>query len=341
MVATLRDVARAAGVSPATASRALSAPELVAPARRALVEKAAQDLGYRPNLAARGLTTGRTGNLCLVVPDLGNPFFAGVAKGVQRRARELGHAVFVADSDEDPRLEADLVERLSAQADGTLVCSPRMSDERLAELTTDRHVVLVNRRLPGRPSVVVDNTDGMRQAVRHLHALGHRRIGYAGGPAGSWSDARRRDGLEVAAHGLHRLEVVDLGHFAPTVVGGTAAGDLVAAASITAVIAHNDLVALGISERLRVRGVSVPGDVSVIGYDDTVGTLGHPALTTVAIRLARLGSVAVDLLLDGRASTGRAAATGADEDDISLPVELVVRGTTGPAPTPPTDGASR
>ena len=105
MVVTLRDVARAAGVSPATASRALSAPDLVAPARREHVQQVARELGYRPNRAARELITGRTGNLCLVVPDLENPFFAAVAKGVQARARALGFALLVADAEEDPRLE--------------------------------------------------------------------------------------------------------------------------------------------------------------------------------------------------------------------------------------------
>ena len=118
MVVTLRDVARAAGVSPATASRALSAPELVAPARREHVQQVARDLGYRPNRAARELITGRTGNLCLVVPDLENPFFAAVAKGVQARARALGFALLVADAEEDPRLEGELVGHLGAQVDG-------------------------------------------------------------------------------------------------------------------------------------------------------------------------------------------------------------------------------
>lgn len=322
MVATLRDVARAAGVSPATASRALSHPELVAPARRALVERAAHELDYRPNRAARELSSGRTGNLCLVVPDVANPFFAGLVKGVQARARELGYGVFVADSDEDPHLEADLVAQLGAQADGTLLASPRMSDADIARLPDDRPLVLVNRRHPGRSSVVIDNTDGMRQAVRHLHALGHRRIGFAGGPAGSWSDARRRDGLELAAHGLHRLQIVDLGHFPASAGGGTAAADVAAAAGVTAVLAHNDLVALALVDRLRSRGLAIPQDVSVVGHDDTVASLGSPRLTTIAVPLARLGRAAVDRLLDGAPS----------EPDVALPVELLVRASTAPAP---------
>jgi LacI family transcriptional regulator/LacI family repressor for deo operon, udp, cdd, tsx, nupC, and nupG len=322
MAVTLRDVARAAGVSPATASRALSAPDLVAPERRELVQRVARELGYRPNRAARELITGRTGHLCLVVPDLENPFFSAVAKAVQARARATGHAVVVADAEEDPQLEAELVAQLGAQADGVLLCSPRMSADDLADVAAgDRPVLLVNREGAGLPSVVVDNSDGVRQAVRHLHALGHRRLAYAGGPAGSWSDARRRDGLAALDLGV---EVVDLGAHAPVFAGGVAAADLALASGATAVLAHNDLMALGVLDRLRARGVRVPQDVSVVGFDDApVATLVAPALTTVAVPLARLGRTAVDLLLTPREATAPRTV---------LPVELVVRASTAPPP---------
>lgn len=320
MAVTLRDVARAAGVSTATASRALSAPDLVSPERRELVRRVARELGYRPNRAARELITGRSGHLCLVVPDLQNPFFAAVAKAVQARARAAGHAVVVADTEEDPLLEAELVAQLGAQADGVVLCSPRMAGDDLAAAAADGvPLLLVNREGAGLPSVVVDNRDGVRQAVRHLHALGHRRLAYVGGPAGSWSDARRRDGLADLAPDV---EVVDLGAHAPVFAGGVAAGDLVVASGATAVLAHNDLVALGVLDRLRGRGLRVPEDVSVVGFDDVpVATLVTPALTTVAMPLARLGRTAVDLLLGPRDDTVPHAV---------LPVELVVRGTTAP-----------
>ncbi|MBO3094555.1 LacI family DNA-binding transcriptional regulator [Cellulomonas dongxiuzhuiae] len=322
MAVTLRDVARAAGVSAATASRALSAPDLVAPERRELVRRVARELGYRPNRAARELITGRSGYLCLLVPDLENPFFAAVAKAVQSRARASGHAVVVADAEEDPLLEAELVAQLGAQADGVLLCSPRMSDDHLAAVAADgRPVLLVNREGAGVPSVVVDNRDGVRQAVRHLHALGHRRIAYAGGPAGSWSDARRRDGLQSLGPDV---EVLDLGAHPPAFAGGVGAADLAVASGATAVLAHNDLMALGLIDRLRARGVRVPDDMSVVGFDDVpVATLVNPALTTVAMPLARLGRTAVDLLLVPREPGAPTTV---------LPVELVVRGTTAPPP---------
>ncbi|MEZ0447091.1 LacI family DNA-binding transcriptional regulator [Cellulomonas sp. ICMP 17802] len=350
MVVTLRDVARAAGVSPATASRALSAPDLVAPARREHVQQIARELGYRPNRAARELITGRTGNLCLVVPDLENPFFAAVAKGVQARARALGFALLVADAEEDPRLEAELVGHLGAQVDGVVLCSPRMSEaelDRLRRDVLDRGVplLLVNRLHDGLPSVVIDNADGVRQAVRHLHALGHRRIGFAGGPAGSWSDAQRRRGVEHASHGLRSVEMVDLGHFPPVFAGGVAAGDLVAASGVTAVLAHNDLLALGILSRLRARGIRVPEEVSVVGYDDIpAATLVSPALTTVTVPLGRLGRAAVDLLVEtgpvptvaeSALAAGLGAARGEPDDTptVLIGVELVVRASTGVAAT--------
>jgi len=337
---TLRDVARAAGVSPATASRALAAPDMVAADRRSRVLRAARDLGYRPNRAARELSTGRTGMLCLVVPDLANPFFAAVAKAVHARARASGYAVLVGDSDEDLRTEAELVTQLAERGDGLILCSPRMSDADLRALDARAPVVLVNREADGLPAVVIDNADGTRQAVSHLHALGHRRIAYAGGPADSWSDVRRRNGLREAVAALGNVEVVDLGPFSRAFTGGTAAGDLVAASGATAVLAHNDLVALGILDRLQARGVHVPQDVSVVGYDDIPSaTLVSPALTTVAVPLDRLGRAAVDLLLAQTApgdSTdpggGRAEAPGGAP--VRVPVSLVVRASTDVAPAP-------
>ncbi|GAA4623653.1 LacI family DNA-binding transcriptional regulator [Cellulomonas oligotrophica] len=322
MPVTLRDVAVAAGVSPATASRALSAPDVVAPETREAVLRAAQALGYRPNRAARALSTGRSGHLCLVVPDLGNPFFAAVAKAVQSRARAAGYAVMIADSEEDPRLEADLVAQLGAQADGVLLCSPRMSAAALAAVAAGpTPVLLVNREGADLPSVVIDDRDGIRQTLRHLHALGHRRVAHVGGPDGSWSDARRREGLaDTSPAGL---EVVELGPHAPVFSGGVAAADLALAAGATAVVAHNDLVALGVLDRLRARGVRVPEDVSVVGFDDgPVATLVTPPLTTVAAPLALLGRTAVDLLLDPPDVTPH----------VVLPVELVVRGSSAQAP---------
>ncbi|MBD5785417.1 LacI family DNA-binding transcriptional regulator [Cellulosimicrobium terreum] len=344
---TARDVARECGVSISTVSRALAEPDRVAPETRDRVVAAATRLGYQPNRAASGLRAGRTGALGLVVPDLENPYFASVTKGVQARARQTDHAVFVVDAGEDPALETDLVAGLRSQTDGLVLCSPRAVEADLA-VAGDTPVVLVNLRIDPIPSVSSDDAHGAALAVEHLRALGHRRIAYVGGPQRSWSDARRRAGLDVARAWYPDVETVAVGSFRPRVEGGRAAADLVVASGATAAIAYNDLVALGLVARLRERGLSVPDDLSVVGFDDTfVATLSSPPLTTVRTDLAQLGARAVDRLvasLDARRSSRSTGAHGDDRtDDLAdeLPVELVVRASTtvpstrSSAPVPP------
>lgn len=359
-MATVRDVAALAGVSISTVSRALSAPGMVSDAARGRVEEAAKKLGYRPNPTARGLRVGRTTTLGLLLPDLENPFFASITKAVQSRARTSGYAVFVADSDEDPSQELELVAMLAAQVDGIVLASPRSSDVALLAAVDGRPAVLLSREVEGIASMTSDDADGIRQAVSHLRALGHRTVAFAGGPADSWSGQQRHAALVRSGAELG-VEVVDLGHFRPTFPGGYAAADLAVASGATAVLTYNDLMALGLLDRLRQRGLDAPRDLSIVGFDDvSVATLVSPALTTVQIPLSRMGRGAVDLLVDeldggdalparGRRGAARSAddVTGVDDltsaDDLvevepptttRLPVELVVRGTTGvPAAT--------
>jgi LacI family transcriptional regulator len=339
-VVTVRDVARESGVSISTVSRALAEPERVAPETRDRVVAVARRLGYRPNRAASGLRAGRTGALGLVVPDLENPYFASVTKGVQARARQTGHAVFVVDAGEDPALETELVTGLAAQTDGLVLCSPRAATADL-EAARDAPVVLVNLRVDGVPSVSSDDPHGVVLAVEHLRALGHRVVAYVGGPERSWSDARRRAGLAAAKERYPDVETFAVGSFRPRVEGGRAAADLVVASGATAVLAYNDLVALGLVTRLRERGVSVPQDLSVVGFDDTfVATLASPALTTVRTDLALLGARAVDRLVAALGprrpaatpGTTPAGTAGGPLEADELPVELVVRDSTTIAP---------
>jgi LacI family transcriptional regulator len=321
-----RDVARVAGVSISTVSRALTRPDDVAPETRTKVLDIARALGYRPNAAARSLITGRTGNIGLVVPDLENPFFASVTKGVQSRARAAGYALFIADSDEDPSQEPDLARNLAKQVDGLLLCSPRAADSVVLELARECPTVLINRRSGDIPSVVPDNVEGVRQAIVHLRALGHRRIAYVGGPRTSWSNNQRRTAFLALGEQHPDTELVDVGSFQPFVSGGVAAGDLVIASGATAALAYNDVVAFGLLERLRQRGVRVPEDISVIGTDDIpVSALTSPALTSVGLPLVNSGRAAVDLLLS---LVRDPSAPPVHHHD--LPVQLVVRGSTGP-----------
>jgi LacI family transcriptional regulator len=333
---TVHDVARAAGVSISTVSRALASPERVAAETRDRVTRVATELGYRPNQAASGLRMGRTHAVGLLVPDLENPYFATVTKAVQARARAEGYEVFVADSDEDPDVEAELIGALAARTDGLLVASPRSSDAELRAALVGVTAVLASRELaPARsgtkaeevPCVSVDDADGVAQVLGHLYALGHRKVGVAAGPSSSWSGGRRVAGLKAAAE-QRDVELVELGTFQPYFAGGTQAADYALASGVTAVVAFNDLMALGILDRLRHRGVDVPGEMSVVGFDDVqLATLVSPALTTVHAPLARLGRRAVDLLL-ARLRGGASASS-------QLPVELTIRGSTGPVPAGP------
>ncbi|NMO54011.1 LacI family transcriptional regulator [Actinoplanes sp. TBRC 11911] len=326
MAVTIKDVARAAGVSASTVTRALTAPELVHPATRDRVRQTAATLGYHPNRAARGLITGRTGNLGLLVPDLGNPFFPSVVKGVQARAHEGDYAVFLADTDEDTAAEIGLVRRLSKQVDGIVLCSPRMTDDELRTLAADTPLVLLNRRLARVPSVIPDFAEAMRQAVSHLAALGHRRIAYVAGPRVSWANRERVRALRAAA-GATGVEVVEVGNVMPQFEGGVAAADQVLAAGVTAVIGYNDLVALGLLNRFTARGVRVPGEISVLGFDDIApAAMVHPSLTTVALPKEQAGRAGVDLLLQLLEQPDRPAVRR------ELPVQLMVRGSTGPIP---------
>ena len=327
MPATIRDVARLAGVSASTVSRALSMPAMVNAATRSRVAAAVDQLGYQPNRAARGLITGRTGTIGLVVPDLANPFFASVAKGVQARARRYDVAVFVTDTDEDAAAESGLVRALSQQVDGVILCSPRAGDAELSAIAHDTNIVLVNRAAEGIPGVTYDNEDGMRQAVAHLVALGHRKLAWVGGPPTSWSTQHRGLGLRNAAE-QRRVKLIGVGSFAPTYEGGMAAADQVVATGATAVVTYNDLVAIGLLARLHARGIPVPGDLSVVGVDDiAMSRMARPALTTVRLPKQEAGRIAVDLLLALLDDPDRSVDT-----EGALHGELIVRDSTGPTP---------
>ena len=328
MPVTIHDVARHVGVSAATVSRSFTAPDQVRAQTRDAVRAAAAELGYRPNRAARSLVTGRTGTVGIVVPDLANPFFPSVVSGAQARARQDDHALLLADSGEDAAQEVELIATLSRQVDGLVLVSPRARSSALRELSDGTPLVLLNRRHVGLPAVLMDSADGMRQAVEHLAGLGHRRVAYLSGPRSSWSDRQRLRGLAAAAPAAG-LEVVHLGPLAPTFDAGVQAADQVLAAGVTAAIAFNDLMALGVLSRLTERSVPVPGRLSVLGFDDIPMTaMCTPPLTSVALSTEAAGRAAVDLLLQllGPPRADGAAARA----QRRLPARLVVRGSTGP-----------
>ncbi|WP_306206363.1 LacI family DNA-binding transcriptional regulator [Actinoplanes sp. RD1] len=322
MTVTIRDVARLAGVSPSSVCRALANPGAVRPGTREQVERAVRDLGYVPNRAARALSTGRTGNLGVILPDLANPFFAGIVKAAQTRARTLGHSVFLSDIDEDPAVETLLIQALVKQVDGLLLCSPRSSDEELRALRGQVPTVLLNRRLAPFPSVTLDAAGGMAQALVHLHALGHQRVAYVAGPHTSWANRERLRGLRQAAE-PRPIELIEVGTAPPTVEGGAAVADVVLTTGVTAVLAFNDLTALGLLNRLRARNIHVPEDISVIGFDGILlSSLVSPALTTIGVDMDKLGQAGVDVLVETMADPARTPV------HRKLPTQLIVRAST-------------
>ncbi|HTU96296.1 MAG TPA: LacI family DNA-binding transcriptional regulator [Solirubrobacteraceae bacterium] len=322
MAAGIHDVARRAEVSVATVSRSFTAPDTVRGATRARVLQAASELGYQPNRAARGLITGRTGNVGVIVPDLGNPYFQDVLKGAQARAREADYAVFVADGQESAAEEEALIGAMSKQVDGILLCSSRLAPGVLAGLESVPAVALLNRRVDGLSTVEVDSADGMRQAMGHLAQLGHTRCAFVAGPRRSWSNQERLRGLGAAARATG-AEIVTVGPVAPQFQGGVDAADAVLASGATAVLAYNDLVAAGILSRLAHLGVAVPDELSVVGFDDiALAAMLTPALTTVAAPTIQAGAAAVDALLS------RLDDPDAPPDCRRLPATLVVRAST-------------
>jgi DNA-binding LacI/PurR family transcriptional regulator len=329
---TLLDVAREAGVAVSTVSRALSQPDRVSARTREHVRAVAQRLDYRPNRIAQALPSGSMRMLGLLVPDIANPHHFDLVRGAEAQARAAGYTLVLGDTQGIPALEAEHGDRLGSAVDGFVLVSARGSEGALRDLRRHRPVVLYNRELDGFRSVVTDPADAGRQIVEHLAALGHRCVAYLAGPADAWSDARRGDALAARAAD-HGIRFTRCGPFSPTLAGGAAAADVGLTTGATALVAFNDLLAIGVLRRLEARGVAVPGAVSVVGFDDIFGAdFCHPPLTTVTSPAETAGRRLVDALL-----------TGADQpftERTVLPCQLLVRDSTG-VPPPVSSAAGR
>ncbi|MFC4951177.1 LacI family DNA-binding transcriptional regulator [Pseudonocardia sp. GCM10023141] len=328
MAATLTDVAKHANVALSTASRAFSDPGRIGPDTLRKILAAAQELGYSPPVArlVEPLATDAT-TVAVIVPDIANPVFGTFVKAAQAQGWHRGQTVVLADTDFQPDREREVITRLRTRVDGIVVCSPRLDAAEVLALCGRTPVVLVNREAAGADCIVSDATDGLRQTIDHLAALGHRRLVYVQGSQRSWSNAHR---VEIASTlaAESGLELKLLGWQAETVAGGRAAAASVVASGASAVIAHNDLVALGVLAGARDLGVRVPDDLSVVGIDDIpLAEVSYPTLTSVAVPTARSGSQSLDLLwktLTGERQTPRT---------LRLPTQLVVRGSTAPVGT--------
>ena len=322
---TIYDVAKAAGVAPSTVSRAFSRPGRVNAETAERVRRIANELGYRTGPLAHPFPSGRSSLLALVVADATNPFHFDIIRGAQEAATEAGYTVLLTDTRESDLLERQALERTLPMVEGIVLASSRMSDSTIRVTAKQRPTVVLNRVVTGVPSVVTDIGRGARRAIGHLHELGHDRFTYVAGPEASWTDGMRWRELRTAAR-AQGVRVRRVGPFPPTLEGGAGAGRALRGDPPSAVVTYNDLLAIGVLDELLKHGLRVPGDVSVLGFDDIFGAqLVTPGLTTVAAPLHQVGSTAVDHLL--------AILKGArprTETPLVVPTSLVRRRSTGP-----------
>jgi LacI family transcriptional regulator len=320
---TIYDVAREAGVAPSTVSRAFSRPGRVNADTAQRIRAAAARLGYRTNPPARALSTGRSSMVALVIPDVTNPVYFDITRGAEDAAAEAGYTLLLADFRETARLERRAIDRAVPAVEGLVLGGPRISDSGIRMAAKQRPTVVLNRVVAGLPCVAVDNARGMRRVAEHLGALGHDTLTYLAGPEASWADGMRWRSLREAGLELD-LRVRRLGPYPPTLAGGQAAVEDLRRHPTTAVVAYNDLMAIGLMHGLQRAGVQVPRQVSIVGFDNIFGSdFCTPALTTVAAPLRALGAAGVrQLLVELGGAPPRTGQVGV------LPVRLIVRAST-------------
>ena len=322
---TIYDVAAAAGVATSTVSRAFSNPNRVNAATRDRILAVATELGYRPNPHARALPSGRSRTVAMVVSDITNPHYFELIRGAEQRAKASEYTLVLVNAEESPRIEYDQIQRLISSVDGFVLAASRLPDENLMQLAAQRPVVLMNRELPGLASVVLDHVQGCRQIVEHLASLGHHRLIYLAGPRNSWMAKVRWAALRTASKELG-VEARRIGPFTPKASQGGAAADGALHAGATGIVAHNDLLAIGVAQRLAQRSVRVPDDISIVGFDNIFAAdLCTPSLTTLGGAHVDVGRAAVEILLDA-VGPGRPATP---TPQVVLPTELVIRDSTG------------
>ena len=330
---TIADVAKLAGVHKATASRALNprTADLVNAKTARRVVLAAKRLRYQPNSLARSLRTSQSATVGVLIPDLTNPLFPLVVRGIEDTLGAHEYTALLANTDDDPeRTQAQFDALLSRKVDGFLIATAWRDDPLLARAAEQGiTAVLINRTtdVPRYPAVTGDDRSGVAAAVEHLVQLGHRRIAHLAGPMAVSTGFVRAQAFRhaMAAHTLSDL-VVECAAYTEDAGAGAARSLLDGHPDTTAILAGNDMIALGVLAVLSERGLSCPADVSLVGFNDMrfVDKL-TPPLTTVHVPHHRLGTEAARLLLDQLANPDRAPKT------VSLPLELVVRGSTGPA----------
>jgi len=324
---TLLDVAREAGVSPSTVSRILNGTATVSTVKRKAVEDAIKKMGFEPNPLAQSLKSGRSMTVGIVVQDISSPFFSEILRGVDDGLNSTGYASVIVSGHWNASEEAARIKLLLARkVDGLILLSGRIEDKAVLQFATQRPIVATGRSLKSSTAIgfKLDNQNGAYQAVRHLIELGHRRIAFVTGPSNNTDANERLTGYKQA------LESADIPFEPGLVVEGDfhEASGLMAVNRLfdtqqqfSAIFAGNDLIAYGVRLSLYRKGIRVPEDISLIGFDDLPGSLyTTPPLTTIRQPLYDMGLIATTALL---------GLIGGKPVDVELPpVELIVRETT-------------
>jgi LacI family transcriptional regulator, galactose operon repressor len=332
---TIRDVARLAEVHPGTVSRALNQQTraLVNEETAARVLRAADELGYRPNPIARGLKTNRSYTVGVVIPDLTNPLFPPIVRGIEDRLGAAGYTPLIVNTDNDAERERSHVEAMLArQVDGLIAATARLDVSLLTDAAAaGTPLVLVNRSFEdgSAPAVTVDDRRGIALAVEHVAGLGHRRIGHVAGPQNVSTGHRRYLGFLAAMEGVGLPAppgcVSFAGSFSEAEGARACAAVLTLTPRVTAIVAANDRLAMGCYDTLAAEGLRCPADISIVGFNDMpfIDRL-QPPMTTVRVPQREIGAVAADLLL----AQLRDGSTPARE--MLLAPTLVVRASTAP-----------
>lgn len=345
--ATMSDVAQRAGVSAATVARVLYNNGYVKQETRTAVESAVQATGYRPNMVARGLRTSRSYTLGLVVSESRlNAFHPAVAHYVQMEALHQGYTVLTLNNHADPDMETMGVRRfLDHHVDAVIFCTAMdpqnvrlIAQNGIPTVQVERHIAHVGG------VVTVDAQDGMRQAIDHLHALGHRRFGFIGGDVDSsrmegsldtaieavrerlFRENLSRHGIDVPAACMLRAQYYDESKPVRQPGHSMMRRLLALPERPTAVICGSDLLAASALQAISEAGLSVPSDISIIGYDDSMAEILTPALTSIAQPIGELGRLAVTMALAAIEDPG------ASEEAVSTVTKLVIRESTAVAP---------
>lgn len=320
--ATIYDIAKLTGVSPSTVSRALSKPGRININTEQRIRDAAESIGYRINPMARALHTGRTQTLGLILSDITNPVYFDLVRGAERVASQHHFTLVLAESQESRDVENEIVERLIPSVDGLVLVASRLDDDSIRDVALRKPITLVNRSIDGIPSIVPDPSPGIRAALDHLRACGHQTVAFLAGPEASWMSRLRWNVVfeEAVARGMSVLEI---GPGIPTLAGGEQSLRRALASGATAVIAYNDLMAIGLLTQCQRDGVQVPGRLSIVGFDDIFGaSFTAPPLTTISSPLDEAGArAAVDLI--------RALDSGESPEAGSLDTTFVERASTG------------